>query len=139
LENLHKYVSHILLFDRNQPSYLMIHYSEKLENVLSSQITRAKGEIRTDMLMWLNRTTLEIIGLAGILLTWSDTQSTKIQFLAGFAYNFDVLSDSEPGELDSSLSELLKAGSTPFAILQATIPILRAIVSVLFIFLGSLA
>jgi hypothetical protein len=39
----------------------------QLETILSSQVKRAGGTLHTDMLMWLNRTTLDIIGLAGIV------------------------------------------------------------------------
>jgi hypothetical protein len=62
------------------------------------------------MLSWLNRTTLDIIGLAG------------------FGYEFNSLADSEPTELNRALSTLFTSGAGLFAALQSMIPPLRLVV-----------
>jgi hypothetical protein len=75
-----------------------------------NQGSRNRAQIREDMLSWLNRTTLDIIGLAG------------------FGYDFNSLSDSEPTELNHALSKLLATEASLFARLQSLVPPLRLIV-----------
>jgi hypothetical protein len=77
----------------------------------ASQTDTKRAEIREDMLSWLNRTTLDIIGLAG------------------FGYEFNSLASSEPSELNKALATLFTSGAGFFAALQALIPPLRIIVS----------
>lgn len=86
---------------------IFIGKSVDLEAILSSQIMSPGGKLHTDMFMWLSKTTLEIIGLAG------------------FGRKLDALSDSDlkPHELTEAFLIMMKAASTPLMMLQAAIPL----------------
>jgi hypothetical protein len=111
----------------------LIAFGHQLETILKAQIKRAGGSLRTDVLMWLNRATLDIIGLAGNffvsfpLLIHVVFTPSSIQ-ISGFGYEFNALSDSEPSELSVVLAAMFKAGTTPFSQLQSAVPILRWVV-----------
>jgi hypothetical protein len=76
----------------------------------ASQNDSKRTGIREDMFSWLNRTALDIIGLAG------------------FGYEFNSLANSEPSELNKALATLFTSGLGFFSALQALIPPLRIIV-----------
>jgi hypothetical protein len=87
----------------------------QLRNILISQFSKKSSEPqRIDLLSWLTKATLDIIGLAG------------------FNYRFNCLTSSEenPNELYAAFSTLLKTvRSDLWGILTAYIPPLRLVVS----------
>ncbi|VDC06076.1 unnamed protein product [Peniophora sp. CBMAI 1063] len=78
-------------------------------NNLSSQSTRKDGRIRIDAFAWLNKVTLDIIGLTG------------------FAYDFDALHSDEahPNELYEAISRALAVPRSFLAFLALITPVLR--------------
>ncbi|KAN0094981.1 Cytochrome P450 [Tylopilus felleus] len=95
-------------------TYIFFAKAVQLRDVLSSEIAKnpagtANGT-RIDVVSWLNKTTLDVIGLAG------------------FNYSFDALNaDDKPNELNKALATMFGAGQTMsiFPILQARFPPLR--------------
>lgn len=86
------------------------------------------------MLSWLSRTTLDAIGLAGMLSAYLvNPMSRRLDYTLGFDYHFDALSvDEEPNELSQAFTTLFHANrSIAFLdILQAYFPILHHLVCI---------
>ncbi|KAF9020787.1 cytochrome P450 [Hymenopellis radicata] len=86
--------------------------SIQLRDILAAECAmNPDGALRTDALSWLNRVTLDIIGLTG------------------FNYKFDSLNDNgAPNELNVAFSKIFSAGSSSlFRIMQGYVPILRLV------------
>jgi cytochrome P450 len=88
--------------------------ADQLRDIWSAKIAKEDGRIRADVLSWLSKLTLDVIGLAG------------------FHYKFDTLNaDAKPNELYESFNVLFRTGSDfsllPF--LQGYFPIFRFIVT----------
>jgi hypothetical protein len=88
----------------------------QLRNILISQFPEKSSEPqRIDLLSWLTKATLDIIGLAG------------------FNYRFDCLtsSDENPNELHAAFSVVIRQGGRfdLWGVLTAYIPPLRLVVS----------
>ncbi|KAJ6589747.1 cytochrome P450 [Mycena capillaripes] len=83
--------------------------SLELRNIWATHA--ANGTARVDVLSWLNKTTLDIIGLAG------------------FNFNFNSLAADRPTELATAFSAVMHASTnlSPLHVLQALVPALRAI------------
>jgi hypothetical protein len=108
---------------------------KKLRDIWSSKIEQNDDKpTRIDVLSWLSRATLDIIGLAG-------TSSTfKCLFPSlnlpgggtGFNYKFDTLnSESKPNELNQAFNTVFRTDQqlTLLPVLRAMIPPLRALAS----------
>ncbi|PFH52487.1 hypothetical protein AMATHDRAFT_74271 [Amanita thiersii Skay4041] len=86
----------------------------ELRDVWGAEVTKKEGVARVDVLSWLSRMTLDVIGLAG------------------FNYKFDALaSDPESNELNKAFATLFKAGSkmTIIPIIRGLFPALRFLAS----------
>ncbi|CAL1696958.1 unnamed protein product [Somion occarium] len=84
----------------------------QLRNIWNSQVSKNSGSTRIDVLNWMSRMTLDIIGLAG------------------FNYRFDALrEDGKPNELNDAYKEIFSADVHPnmFSRLQIMIPILAKV------------
>ncbi|KAL0947682.1 hypothetical protein HGRIS_013770 [Hohenbuehelia grisea] len=84
----------------------------KLRDLWSVESSKEGGTARVDVLSWLSRMTLDVIGLAG------------------FNYEFNALNpDEKPNELNHAFSVMFKATSQfeIFPVLQGFFPILRVI------------
>ncbi|KAJ7750274.1 cytochrome P450 [Mycena metata] len=84
--------------------------SIELRDIWASQIPQS-GTARIDVLQWLTKVTLDIIGLAG------------------FNYNFDSLSSTKQSELAEAFHTVFQSGTAlgPIRILQMWLPIFRLI------------
>ena len=98
----------------------------QLRDIWSREIVKHDGEARIECLSWMNRATLDIIGLAGKLSCPTCIHVLQLKS-PGFNYKFNALSD------DPEKNELMKAFSTLFKAVQKTsvIPSLRAMYPVL--------
>jgi cytochrome P450 len=86
----------------------------QLRDIWSSEIAKSGHEGRINVLSWLSKMTLDVIGLAG------------------FNYEFNALNpDEKPNELNSAFATMFQAGQqlSPLPILQAWFPIFRAVPS----------
>jgi hypothetical protein len=96
---------------------------------------RKDGKLNLDALNWLNKVTLDIIGLAGKSLSAVLFLSLIAPFKScvGFGYTFDLLHspDEEQNDLYRAIRTILKVapGNVIFA-LQLFFPIFRRIVSI---------
>jgi len=84
--------------------------AQQLRDIWADQLPESGGTQRIEVLSWLSRATLDVIGLAG------------------FNYRFDSLNVNEkPTDLNLAFQTLfhVDANLSPFIILQAFIPILR--------------
>jgi hypothetical protein len=75
----------------------------QLRNIWASQAVN--GMVRMDALSWLNKATLDIIGLAGqytSFFPWPSLTGT------GFNYNFNSLGSEHPTELANASSAISK-------------------------------
>ncbi|KAJ7496541.1 cytochrome P450 [Mycena latifolia] len=91
---------------------IFVDKSLELRDIWASQVSNAGGTARLDVLSWLSKATLDIIGLAG------------------FNYHFNSLTGSETAsELGGAFSAMFQAGMqmTPLRILQAWSPAFRII------------
>ena len=81
-------------------------------NALSGQSTRKDGRVRIDAFSWLNKVTLDIIGLTG------------------FGYDFDALhaDDSQPNELYEAINKAMSAPRSFLGFIAPMLPILRKLV-----------
>jgi hypothetical protein len=100
----------------------------QLRNIWTSQAV--DGTVRVNALSWLNKATLDIIGLAGhyspVVNLWPSLTST------GFNYNFNSLSTERPTELATAFSDVIQATTKLSALdmIQAWVPVFRVIVSI---------
>lgn len=119
------------------------------QHILSHFLTRCALQLRdtiqklvlenpsepVEVLSWLSRTTLDVIGLAGIFYTYHvSPMNRRINCAPGFDYHFDALSvDEEPNELSLAFATLFHSNrSIAFLdILQAYFPILQHLVRIL--------
>ncbi|KAF7328914.1 hypothetical protein MVEN_02521200 [Mycena venus] len=85
--------------------------SVELRDIWAVKAANAGGAARVDILSWLSKATLDIIGLAG------------------FNYRFDNLSSEGTSELGKALADIFQAGMTMnfIRVLQAWIPAFRVI------------
>jgi hypothetical protein len=85
--------------------------------------------MRLDVLSWLNKTTLDIIGLAGLL--GFDSYIINLTGISGFDYSFNSLNTERPTELATAFGATMQATVTlsAFDIIPAWVPALRACVS----------
>ncbi|KAJ7491080.1 cytochrome P450 [Mycena latifolia] len=93
---------------------IFVEKSIELRDILATQVANSGGTARVDILPWLSRATLDIIGLAG------------------FNYHFNSLSGSESAtELGAAFASIFQAGfqMNPLRILQTWFPPLRVIPS----------
>jgi len=100
----------------------------------SSPEERDNKGVRIDILPWLARTTLDIIGLAGVFNRFPSLsfQSLSHFQMPGFNYRFDALNTTNTvNELNQAFVTMFKAGRelTLLPVLQTIIPPLRIIVS----------
>ena len=101
-----------------------------------SKSKRKDGKLGFDAYTWLNKVTLDIIGLAGdrpIVQIPSEIISPAILCLTGFNYNFNSLfsPDEKQDELYESIRTMLTVKSDEFMlILQLFFPLFRFIVRV---------
>uniref|UniRef100_A0A0W0G9B1 Cytochrome p450 n=2 Tax=Moniliophthora roreri TaxID=221103 RepID=A0A0W0G9B1_MONRR len=104
--------------------------SNELRDVWKSEINEAEnGEARLDALSWLSRMTLDIIGLAGMVLADSRClQAVNVIDPTGFNYTFSSLS-GKPNELNEAFTTLFAQTSSfgVWPMLQGHLPILRSI------------
>ncbi|KAJ7284064.1 cytochrome P450 [Mycena rebaudengoi] len=96
---------------------IFVETSMQLRDIWEGQIAQQGGIARVDVLSWLGKATLDMIGLTG-------------KFC--FNYHFNALTaspKSTPDELDKAFGAILRAGTnmTPIRILQAWIPFFRFI------------
>ena len=110
-------------------------YPSQLCDILSSEISKDPAATTTgarlDVMSWLNRTTLDIIGLAGKMSPVSGRMGCHSSWL-GFNYNFDALNaNKKPNELNEAFATMFSTGQRPtiLHILQAQFPLLRILVS----------
>lgn len=92
---------------------IFVEKATQLRNILM-EISTTNQSARVDVLSWLSKATLDIIGLAG------------------FNYQFDALtSNGKPGELNDAFGTMLRSGreDSLFALLRNWIPPLRIIPS----------
>lgn len=84
---------------------------------MNAEITKNGDSARLEILSWLSKMTLDVIGLAG------------------FNYRFDNLNPhGEPNELNAAFSEMFNPQGpriTPFTVLRNAFPILNVFVSAL--------
>lgn len=86
---------------------------------------------RIDIVPWMSRVTLDIIGLTGMI-ALRNKSTSLIYIKTGFNYNFNALDTSgQPNELSEALSTMFSASQriTILDILQRLIPVLHLIVS----------
>lgn len=101
-----------------------------------SEITKTGGEkARVDVMPWLSKATLDIIGRAGTLNLPHRLRTAFSLILPhriGFDYEFNALDDTT-NELSEAIHSTLNASPRErvFSLLQGTFPVLRLIVSVL--------
>ncbi|KAJ7486927.1 cytochrome P450 [Mycena latifolia] len=91
---------------------IFVEKSLELRDIWASQVSNAGGTVRVDVLLWLSRATLDIIGLAG------------------FNYHFNSLSGSESAtELGVAFSTIFTTGMqmNPLRMLRANVPALQII------------
>lgn len=91
------------------------------------------GPVRIDILSWLSRTTLDIIGLAGNDFDCRDYkfEPRGLLYASGFNYEFNALNVNEkPNELNEAFSTIfnMESGITLIAVLQELLPVLRKLV-----------
>ncbi|KAJ7885368.1 cytochrome P450 [Mycena leptocephala] len=98
---------------------IFVQKSVELRDILASQMTQS-GTTRIDILTWLSKATLDIIGLAGKFSFFSAT---------GFNYNFNSLASENQTELGAAFSTIFHAGMRMDFIraLQTWIPAFRFI------------
>ncbi|KAG6909595.1 hypothetical protein DXG01_016634 [Tephrocybe rancida] len=87
--------------------------SEQLRDIWTANIAEEGGQGRIEVLSWLSKTTLDIIGLAG------------------FNYKFDALNDNlEQNELNSAFATIFHAGTSMSIVpmIKALFPLLRFLV-----------
>ncbi|KAJ7700852.1 cytochrome P450 [Mycena rosella] len=88
---------------------IFVEKSVELRDIWAAQASNSGGTARVDVLSWLSKATLDIIGLAG------------------FHYNFNSLGSESPTELGAAFSSIFQAGMqmNPVRILQTWIPVFR--------------
>ncbi|TDL20681.1 cytochrome P450 [Rickenella mellea] len=92
----------------------------QLRDIWKSALFKDNAPKRIDIMSWLSRTTLDIVGLAVHLERW-------LRYRTGFDYKFHSLTvDQEPNELSKALSTLFHADGV-----IRLIPILKAIFPIL--------
>jgi hypothetical protein len=91
------------------------------------------GVVKVDVLSWLSRLTLDVIGLAGNRRGSKHSNFIMARHL-GFNYKFDSLGSDKPSELNSAFSTLFQAttGVRVLGILQSMVPIFRRLVNQFF-------
>lgn len=102
----------------------------QLRDLLASESSKQGGTGRIDILSWLSRATLDIIGLAGAYIFGVVQQSIFKALFAGFNYKFNALSN-EKNELNTAFAQMFKAGQriTLVPVLRGLFPLLRFLVS----------
>lgn len=105
------------------------------EETITDNPCSKEGWARVEVLSWMSRITLDIIGLAGKFMRLIVLIFTSPR-LEGFHHEFNSLDgkeerDTKSGSLNQALGSLLRGGEGPgfLTILQATFPIFRIIVS----------
>ncbi|KAI0302842.1 cytochrome P450 [Multifurca ochricompacta] len=96
---------------------------------LVSGSSRKDGKLSLDVFNWLNKVTLDIIGLAGIV-TVVDMLISHSELRIGFDYNFDSLHSSEEkqNELYEAIRSILTLNSRNiFFVFQLFFPVFRLI------------
>jgi hypothetical protein len=102
---------------------------------LLSKSSRKDGKKSFNVYMWLNRVTLDIIGLTGNLLSLFTASSCTFRFYVGFNYAFDSLHSSGEEKTTNDTyqafqSVLSRTGSPdPLFAIQLLFPMFRLIVS----------
>ncbi|KAJ6606201.1 cytochrome P450 [Mycena vulgaris] len=92
---------------------IFVEKSVELRDIWAAQASNSGGTARVNILPWLSKATLDIIGLAG------------------FNYNFNSLASEGASELGAAFASISRAGArmNPIRILQSWIPAFRIIVS----------
>jgi hypothetical protein len=95
--------------------------------------TKEGSNGRVEILSWLSKMTLDVIGLAGACLPLF-LYSLYPNFLIGFNYSFDALSDKK-SELNEAFSTIFRSGTrlSLIPIIKGMFPALRWLVSNLYI------
>lgn len=102
-------------------------YFVKLRDIWLLESLKHGNSVRIDVLSWLNKMTLDVIGLAGVC----DIRILIVGLpRTGFNYNFEALSNKQT-ELNDALAAIFKADSKPSIIpmLKTRVPFLRFLVS----------
>jgi len=101
----------------------------------TSEITKEASETksaRIDVLSWLSKMTLDVIGLAGRYpLIWIIKVFAQLNFPSGFNYSFNALNaEDKPNELNEAFSKLFKVANSLslLPVLQAWFPVFRSLV-----------
>lgn len=110
----------------------------KLRDIWAAEIKKQDpndGPGKIEALSWLSRTTLDVIGLAGLCNFnrefWFDISSAHLLFPPGFNYNFHALTDDpEMNELSKAFSILFKVGTKidVIGLLRGLFPVMRFLV-----------
>ncbi|KAJ7606355.1 cytochrome P450, partial [Mycena polygramma] len=110
---------------------IFVEKAVQLRDIWMSQVTKENGEARIDVLSWLRRMTLDVIGQAGGSIDfYTSTLVTQrsLDFATGFNYQFDALSRKST-ELNDAFTELFHSPEANryarFRISQGIMPILR--------------
>ncbi|KAF7369408.1 hypothetical protein MVEN_00269900 [Mycena venus] len=90
---------------------IFVEKAMELRDIWASQAAKSSSGVRVDVLSWLNKATLDIIGLAG------------------FNYEFNSLASKTPTELAAAFSDIFESGSKidTMRILQTRVPAFRFI------------
>jgi hypothetical protein len=99
---------------------------------LLSKSSRRDGKLSLDAFMWLNKVTLDIIGLTGKSLSAS-LFAVPVPDCVGFDYTFDSLHspDEDQNDLYRAIRSLLEVSTGRIIfVLQLFFPIFRIIVSI---------
>lgn len=104
----------------------------QLRDLWVKQATQGGGVARVEALSALSKTSLDIIGLAGLWSAWLSLRETQLM-LAGFNYDINALEADEhasPDELVEAFDRLcsLQTGISISQIMRRQFPILRYIV-----------
>lgn len=108
------------------------HFS-KLRDIWASESSKEGTNGRVEVLSWLSKMTLDVIGLAGILFRRFDSDWSWNLSFVGFNYHFDSLSNDPAktkNELNEAFSTIFRSGTrvSIIPILRATFPALRFLV-----------
>ena len=118
------------LRSQTKQRYALTH-TMQLRDVWAAESSKQGGTGRIDVLSWLSRATLDIIGLAGqYFLAILPRNRSSLLSTSGFNYRFNALSD-EQNELSDAFAQMFRAGQklTIIPFLRGFFPFLRFLVS----------
>jgi hypothetical protein len=110
-----------------------------LRDIWADESANQGGTGRVDVLPWLSKMTLDVIGLAGAFVESHVSAHLDVYLdIAGFHYKFDALTNQQ-SELNNTFDALFKNDSKlpVIPLLKAQFPILRFIVSSILVAISS--